>query len=396
MKSPEFNGCEDGLTLIELMIALLIGTLLIGGVFQVFSGTRAASRLSEGLARVQENGRFAMDYLQRDIRIVGHFGCVNDQALVRKTPSQLQTTFGAAAHPSLDFGVSIQGYEAAGTAPDAVNVSLSSGAAAANGFQPALPAEYKAAMDNAVAGSDVIVMRYLAPEGVPLTVTPADPANPVLQFDASRWDVLRSGVNNPGVFGVADCTGTTIFQAQSVVPGTGTITVGAAPNNATSVAQVFTSGQATVYRAESIAYYVGTNASGGRSLYRLRFSYVPNSNNPVANKEELVEGVENMQLLYGQDRELDPAEPPTGYIDRQYTAAQVESNKVATVADAWRRVGAVQLGLVVSSPDKASAEQASDIHKLNALGVTFIAPDDGRFRSVYQNTVALRNRLYGN
>jgi len=106
--------------------------------------------------------------------------------------------------------------------------------------------------------------------------------------------------------------------------------------------------------------------------------------------------VENMQLLYGQDRELDSAKPPTGYIDRQYTAAQVESTAPAAVADAWRRVGAVQIGLVLSSPERAAAEQAGDAHKLNALGVTFSPPSDSRFRSVYQTTIALRNRLYGN
>lgn len=36
--------------------------------------------LAEGSARAQENGRFALEFLQRDIRMAGHFGCVNDQA----------------------------------------------------------------------------------------------------------------------------------------------------------------------------------------------------------------------------------------------------------------------------------------------------------------------------
>ena len=44
------------------------------------AASRTASRLAEGNARAQENGRFAQEFLQRDIRMAGHFGCVNDQA----------------------------------------------------------------------------------------------------------------------------------------------------------------------------------------------------------------------------------------------------------------------------------------------------------------------------
>lgn len=393
MNLPNFHARMRGLSLIELMIAMVIGTVLVLGIIQVFSSSRAAYQLSEGVARVQENGRFAMDYLQRDIRMAGHFGCVNDQAMMRENPATLRTTFAAAAHPALDFRVSIQGYEAEDSEPGDDDVSLTAGNV---DFTPALPAQYAAQMTDAVAGSDVIVLRYLAPEGIPVTSIGGTAAQPVFQFESARWSVLQSGVSNPGIFGVGDCMGATVFQAQAVTPSAGSITLGSTPNNTVVLSQVFTAGQAMVYRAESAVYYVASNGSGGRSLYRLRFLYAPNVANPVVNKEELVEGIENMQLLYGQDRELDSSRPPTGYIDRQYTAGQIESAAPTAIAEAWRRVGAVQIGLVASSPERASAQQANDDHKLNSLGVTFAPPADGRFRSVYQTTIALRNRLYGN
>lgn len=383
-----------GLTLIELMIAIVIGAILILGVVQVFASSRAAYQLSQGLARVQENGRFAMDYLQRDIRMAGHFGCVNDQAMMRQNPPALSTTFAVGAHPALDFGVSIQGYEAEDTEPGSDGVSLSAADAAT--FTPALPADFSAQMADAVAGSDVIVLRYLAPEGVPVTSMTGTSAAPIFHFDSSRWRVLQSGVNNPGVFGVGDCMGAAVFQVQATGATAGTVTLGVAPNNTVALTKVFTPGQAVLYRAENAIYYVATNGTGGRSLYRLRFLFAPNAANPTVEKEELVEGVESMQLLFGQDRELDAGKPPTGYIDRQFTADAIESNTPTDIGNAWRRVGAVQIGLVMASPDGAAAGQASDAHKLNALGVTFAAPNDGRFRSVYQSTIALRNRLYGN
>ena len=69
-----------GLTLVEMMVAMLIASFLIFGLLQVFTASKASYQTAEGLARVQENARFALDFLQRDIRMAGHFGCVNDQA----------------------------------------------------------------------------------------------------------------------------------------------------------------------------------------------------------------------------------------------------------------------------------------------------------------------------
>ena len=167
-------------------------------------------------------------------------------------------------------------------------------------------------------------------------------------------------------------------------------------NGSNTFTSLYTTGQAMLHRAESIVFYVGYDAETGQtSLYRLRFSAEPGGALQVGPPEALVEGVENMQLLYGQDREL-TAVSPSGYIDSQGTATDVEASLTDT-AQGWRRVGAVQVGLVMSSSSPPAAKQAEgDAAALSALGVAFTAPNDGRMRAVYQTTVALRNRLYGN
>jgi type IV pilus assembly protein PilW len=217
----------------------------------------------------------------------------------------------------------------------------------------------------------------------------------VFSFDPSRIAVLRSGVTTPGLYGVADCTTATVFQARVVDAAAGTVTFGDAPNNASLFTNLYAGGQAVLYRAESIVFYVGYDADSRQSsLYRVRFNANPNGALVASAPEALVEGVENLQLLYGQDRDL-TATSPSGYIDRQGTAAEVEAS-LTDPADGWRRVGAVQLGMVVSSPDPAAARQADGAAEMTAMGVTFTAPTDARMRRVYQTTVALRNRLYGN
>ena len=385
-----------GLSLIELMIAMVIGLVLLLGLMQVFAASRTASRLSEGLARVQENGRFAMDYLQRDLRMAGHFGCVNDQSHNVQSPGSMHTTFDAGGHPALDFMQSIQGFEAADTEPGKPLTLSATPSTGGIEYTPALPTEYAEALTNRVDGSDIVALRFLVPDGVPVTLVGGTDDKPVFNFDSSRWAVLQNGVEAPGLFGVADCLTATMFQASEVSGSAGTVTFESAPNNTGSFTSLYTPGQAMLYRAESVVYYIGYDATTKQSsLYRVRFSAKPGEALVAVAPEALVEGVRNMQLLYGQDRSLSAASPPTGYIDRQGTAADVEAS-ITPAADAWRRVGAVQLGLVLESPDPSAAAQANADAALTAMGVTFTAPTDGRFRTVYQTTIAVRNRLYGN
>ena len=211
------NRNMRGLSLIELMIAMLIGLFLVLGLVQVFAASRTSYQLSEGLARVQENGRFAMDFLQRDVRMAGHFGCVNDQAHARLTPNGLGTTFAAAPPSALRFDKSIEGYEATGTAPGAEGIALpETPTTGGTTYTPALPADIAAATNNRVPNSDIIVLRYLAPEGVPVTAIGGTANSPVYSFDKARWDVLRSGADEPSLFGASDCMNAMVSQASAV------------------------------------------------------------------------------------------------------------------------------------------------------------------------------------
>ena len=62
---------QQGYTLVELMISVVIGLFIIAGVFQIYLSSRAASNLQDRMSNVQENGRFALFFLQRSIRKAG-------------------------------------------------------------------------------------------------------------------------------------------------------------------------------------------------------------------------------------------------------------------------------------------------------------------------------------
>ncbi|WP_374014112.1 PilW family protein [Pseudoxanthomonas koreensis] len=341
-----------GLTLIELMIALLIGSMLVLGLVQVFGAARSAYQLSEGIARVQENGRFALDFLQRDIRMAGHFGCVNDQSH-RQVTGSLTSHF--AANGPLDFGFSIRGYENSNPA----GITLNPGR---------------------VGGTDVIVLRFLRGTGVP--VHAIDPVAGTIDIPPAQWDALtEGGVANPTMFGIADCSFADVFAAQSVAAGAGRVTAPAGIDLALYGA-LPGGGPAMLYRADVVVYYVGNGAGGRPSLWRARVA--PGGG---VTSEELVEGIENLQFRYGLDQ--GPADALTGYVATQANAAGVGGAETD-----WRRVGQVQIGVLAVSPNPAAAPQAT-VAPPRVLDATPTLPTDGRYRAVYESTIALRNRLYG-
>ncbi len=68
---------QQGMTLIELMISLLIGTFLLLGAVTVYTQGRQNYQTAEGVARLQENMRFAFDTIEPDIRLAGFWGKLN-------------------------------------------------------------------------------------------------------------------------------------------------------------------------------------------------------------------------------------------------------------------------------------------------------------------------------
>jgi len=397
-----------GVSLIELMIALAIGSLLVLGLVEVFSASRTAYQLSEGLARVQENGRFAMDYIQRDFRMAGHMGCVNDQSrflpentagtrsalgsTFLSTSEQLAENYAAVLEPALRFDLPIQGYEYTDTdtTPGSTLV-LPVANKALDAWTPAIPALLDAATAKRIGGSDILVLRQFSPRGAQVTgFAPGDPA--VLTVDPDQWVNLKEGDEDPRLFGIADCMSAGVFFATATDEAMGTLTVTSdgSTRNRSPVGgnEPYIPGQAYVYKAETLVYFVGLNDADvpEPALYRVRIGL--NAAGDVdPQPEELVEGIESLQLRYGLDNQTADTQRPTGNI-----GSSVEAGDTTP----WRRVGLIQIGLVARSANPAAVAQRADgATRLSALGVTIDPPDDTRYRTVYESTIALRNRLFG-
>jgi len=65
---------QQGMTLIESMVAMAISSVLILGSIQMYAQARSNYRTTESVSRMQENLRFSIDILDEDVRLAGYWG----------------------------------------------------------------------------------------------------------------------------------------------------------------------------------------------------------------------------------------------------------------------------------------------------------------------------------
>jgi type IV pilus assembly protein PilW len=68
-----------GFSMIELLLALALGVVVVAGIVQLFIGNSQTYSLLTGQSRLQENGRFALDFIERSVRSAGFMGCAPER-----------------------------------------------------------------------------------------------------------------------------------------------------------------------------------------------------------------------------------------------------------------------------------------------------------------------------
>jgi type IV pilus assembly protein PilW len=379
-------GSARGLSLVELMVALVLGLLVTAGLIQLFGTARLTFQTSDGSARIQENGRFAMELLKRDLRMAGTHGFCAGRIEIT---NHLDPACGGGVSDFFDPNRSVVGWEYAGTGVNDtyfLEEDLDPSGASSNDWtstsdQGSLPEILE---DLVVPGSDVLVVRRQ--EVIPgLT---ADPGVPNNQNQASINLLGPHGLPDDSIILVTNCaTGADLFQnrsnsnASTFSGGSGSCT-NPGPGNVNNVdwSASYDDSMQT-FRVTAAAYYVGLNPNTGQpGLYRYELS--TGTAGSLSGPEELVEGVESMQVLYGYS-----AAAPTG--DGQSITQWARGDQVP--ADGWAQVLALRLALSVRSPGVADGDPT--VMTYNLAGTRLAAPGDGRLRQSFSTTVALRNRL---
>lgn len=234
-----------GFTLIEMMVAIVMGMLLTAGIITLFSGTTGTNKIQDGLARLQENGRFALTRVDSDLRMLSGQYCSNFAGSSQATTNGPQMSQRA----PWTFAASLN-------LPDATPVTYGTATAVSprlfvQGYEcssgtctPALPAGFPAvgtADGDRLQGTDVLTIRYLTGTGWPVSTAPVpscasggtitlDPqagddtpetGNPVRQKFAAGDIALYSDCQNPSLFPVAGYGGNVITLGSVLAGGAG-------------------------------------------------------------------------------------------------------------------------------------------------------------------------------
>ncbi len=368
MKTFPAHRFQNGLTLIELMIAMVLGVFLMAGILKIFSSSKQAYKLQENLSRLQENGRFAMDFITKDVRMAGYTGCAS-----AITPNVIAKP---RVPPILAIGTGIQGLD---------NVTTNWNATACG--------------NECIANTDVISFQSASSCQAQLTgkmnVVNANiqinAACTQAQIDAHDPNCNTCGIVADQIVVISNCTSSDIFAATSASNGAGKQTVAHANNvNIDNNLSTTYGTDAEIFAPKLMSYFIRTGAGGLPALWRIDNTTVG------ATPVELIEGIQDMQVLYGVD-----SDPTQDYIPDYYVTATKVPASISipdgTTVDGWTRVVSVRVSLLASSIDdgltfatKADGSDAPQPYVFNGATVT---PTDRRIRRVFSTTIAIRNRL---
>jgi type IV pilus assembly protein PilW len=338
---------------VELLVALTLGAFITVGIVQMFTANRETYQMSVGQARLQENARFAMRFIERPLRMAGFTGCFSDNQSVRNV---LNPDPGTGLVPyEFDFAQPIEGFEGTGTQTWSPNPSR-------------LPSDVDLTLVES--GTDILVVRLAESEG--LRVVGGMPSNqsPV---QASAGDPSRYGAGT--VLLISDCEKATVFQSTAAA-GTGPIQIdhaagsaGVTPGNQflelTDDAGLTFGAESTVHRIETQIFFIapgaGTNNAGNAplSLWRKEADQAP---------VELVEGISDLQVTFGVDADGDR-------VPDQYRTIQ----NVNLLPPANDRIVTVRVSLTVNSVDVVTEDAA--------------ATPGGLLERQFTKTFLLRNRV---
>lgn len=345
---------QSGLSLVEIMVALVISVFLLGGIIQVYMGNKASYRFSDASSRIQENGRFALDAITTDVRLAGFFGCVNTRQnadLIQNHLNTASANYDPNRHAFINQRPIILTANAGLNASDDILIK---------GSRP---------------GQATLSANLNMPGSGPILLTGGDAfqANDIVLI-TNCWtsDIFEANTAATAA-GVTTLTHTTASPADSpgnmnINPcaGGGHCLHGTINNN---LENAYVANNASAYILQNVSYSIQTSGSGSGepALWRSE-----NGDN-----QELVDGVERMIVMYGVDTDNDGS--PNQYLP---------SDTVLPAPPAQPTVTAIRVWLVIRSENNNVLE-ANQTYTLNGVD---IAAADRRLRQVFSVTIDLRNR----
>ncbi len=308
-----FFRTNQGFTITELMIALVLGTFLVGGILSVYVGNVRTSQVNTMMSQAQQASQISFQLLTRDFQHAGFTGCGN---MISERVVNVLRVNGSDwwAHWNKFNGVTayagLQGYETGNS-------------------------EIKTITGSSITPvSDAVRMMYGRGVSASVVSHNISASPPVLKVNQNvpqfRTNdiVLACDAKMAVIFQLTNVVNTTLEHAENVgVPGNGSANFGFGVNGV-NIPQALTPDAGMVVPLESVAWFVGTEG-GVSSLYRSALV----GNTPKA--EMVLSNVRNLDIQYLRHNQAN-------YVD-----ANVISN-----ANAWPEVVAARVTIEMQDDPK--------------------------------------------
>ena len=325
--APESLRASSGFTLIELMVALVLGLIVIAGVISVFLANQQVYRTNQAIGDVQDGSRIAFELMAHDIRGAGLTGCSNNGQVANVLNN------GPYGVGTKDWWAdmmlnAVHGYDTTQVDPAIAFGTTSSPQTRVSGT-PSL--QLIGAADLGLSVLQKIDAANFKINGTSTAIRPGDVAiicdpSQAAIFQITDYRYNNTVVHNDGV-GVAtpgNCSKGLSFPTLCTSNGNQLPPYG--PNS-------------QLAKLTAADWFIGTNPVGGRSLYRADLENIGGI--PTIVPQEMVRDVTGMSIFYHQA-------PQTTFV----TASAVTD---------WGKVDAVQVSLTVASTDKRAGTNVQAI-----------------------------------
>jgi type IV pilus assembly protein PilW len=336
---------QTGFTLVELMVALVLGLLLIGGVISVYISTQQNFKTTENLSRLQEGARFAFEQMGREIREAGATPCgVKAVASVIRTGTSTTPPWWA----DWDNGTLVGFKGGSTTVAAGVNFGTST--------------------NDRVSSTDaILVMRLNMDDGDLRVIRSHDPVGKSIVVDSvARYaseDVVLACDNSSGaIFEIAStsngATTKTMDYDSSASDGNCTDKLGwPQPSNCSGSTTKTISSGGFVAKYDPAFWYIGIGSNGtSRSLYRtaLVMKNTASGKIPTAEPREMVTDVNDLKVEFlTRDKSTTPETLASDWVEAD--------SAVFAATGGWgdkntKEAVAVRLTLTFRSPDAVGTD----------------------------------------
>lgn len=347
---------QRGLTLIELMLAMTLGLLLLIGIASLFLQSNRSSRQNDLIAGMQDQGRFALATLSRDLMMAGYWGGIYSASGV-----SVDAALATALPPTADCGPDTSTSWAFRTSPNPPLPRLE--------FRNQNSATTVAAtwrcIGNPLSGTDMVSIRHVSgnPTGAMLssdTSVTLRPHHYYLQTNGTIGTLMRWGSASYAAPGSVNSPLTPPMSFYKYVP--------------------------SIYFVRDHAHTVGDGVPALCRKLLCPSGYAAGSGSESAScvgsgsatgiySECIADGVEDMQVIWGLDTDID------GVPDR-YTSTPSATEMASKVVVA-------QISLLLRSRQTDGSYTDKKTYLLGDK--TGYSPNDHYYRRVFSTTVQLRN-----